>query len=109
MTKEDTRAMSYFAALVVLATASNTPFHELKCSGVPVYPRGKRVVLEKGQVWESAVSPGMFSIVEFEGMVGLIHYDVRRTNRRTLRGTATHVKTSNWHRQSAPIECEVLR
>lgn len=100
---------SLFVAALLIATLSDSQFRELSCTGVPHWPKAKRVRVGKRQIVRSAVAPEIFTIVEVDAMVGLTHYSVRRLDRRTFKGTATYIDTGNWNRQSSPVTCKVLR
>jgi hypothetical protein len=100
--------MSVVSIVLLAAAIGPADFRELRCRGVPLYPDGKQVVLRQGQVQQSAVDGRFFSLVEFEGMVGLLHYNVRRVGPKVLRGTATRISTSNWKTVSAPVTCQIL-
>jgi|ERR1051325_6421637 hypothetical protein len=101
--------MIELALAALLAAASQSDFRELKCTGVPRYPKGKRVLLTKGQIIWSATAEDNVVFVEPEAMTGVYHYEMRKTARKTLKGTATCVSSFDWKHQSSPATCKILR
>lgn len=95
-------------ALLLTSTPQAT-FHELRCTGVPQYPKGKHVVLSDGQIVWSASAPDMVTFFEPVGVVGMVHYQMRQVGAKSLKGTATYVSTLSWKHQSSSSSCTIVR
>jgi len=94
---------------LLAAAAPQATFHELRCTGVPQFPQSKHVVLSVGQIVWSATAPDNVTFFEPVGIVGLVHYEMRQTGAKTLKGTATYISTLNWEHQSSPSTCTIVR
>ena len=95
-------------ALLLVGTPQSA-FHELRCTGVPRYPKGKHVVLSDGQIVGSASEADLVAFFEPVGIVGMVHYEMRQVDANTLKGTATYVSTVNWEHQSSNSTCMIVR
>ena len=98
--------------LVLALLLTSTPpaaFHELRCTGVPKYPKGKHVVLLEGQKVWSATAPDMVTFFEPVGVVGMVHYEMRQVGSNALKGTATYISTLNWEHESSSCICTIVR
>lgn len=67
------------------------------------------MLLQEGQIQRSIAETSSLSFVEFEGMVALLHYDVRELDRNTLSGTATRISTLIWEHERSPVRCRIFR
>jgi hypothetical protein len=97
------------ALAALLAATAQPSFRELRCTGVPQFPGGKKVFLSSKQIVWSAAAPDVVTFVEPDAMVGIFHYEMRRVSPKLLKGTATLILTSDWAHRSAPVTCKIIR